>query len=121
MLGWRFGSLFLLGVEEVEFLAGLEADGLAGGDSDLGSGAGIAADSGFARADVEDAKSSQLDAVASGEGLLEALKNRVYRRLRLIARQARTLDDVMDNVLFYQRVHLFLPGLGRQFSRLQGY
>ena len=46
LLGW--GE-----VAEVEFLARLEADCLAGGDGDLGAGPGIAADSGLAGANGE--------------------------------------------------------------------
>jgi len=44
------------GLQRVQFLAGLEAHRLTGGDADLGAGAGVAADAGFACADAEDAK-----------------------------------------------------------------
>jgi len=107
VLGCCFGA-FLFGVEEVEFLAGFEADGFAWGDGDFCAGARIASDAGFAGAYVEDAKAAQFDAIAGCEGLLEAFKNCVDRCFRFIARQARTFDDVMDNILFYQRVHLCL-------------
>ena len=86
----------------MQFLAGLEADGLAGSDADLGAGAGIAADAGFAGADAENAKSAQFDALAGGQGLLQALENRIHRSLRLGARQARALDYMMDDVLLNQ-------------------
>jgi hypothetical protein len=94
-----------LRVEQVQFFAGLEADSLAGGDGYLGSGAWVAADTGLARTNVEDAEAAQLDAVAGGEGLFQAFKYRVYRGLCLIAWQTRAFDDVMDDVLFNQRVH----------------
>ena len=55
------------GLQRVQFLAGLEAHRLAGGDADLGAGAGIAADAGFAGADAEDAKAAQFDALAGGQ------------------------------------------------------
>ena len=95
----------LFAVEEMKFLAGFETDGFAGGDGDFGSGAWVAADSGFARAHIEDAKTAQFDAVSSGQCLFEALKYGIDCRFGLVARQARTFDDVMDNVLFNQRVH----------------
>jgi hypothetical protein len=107
VLGCWFGT-FLFGVEEVEFLAGFEADGFAGGNGDFGSGTRVAADAGLARAHVENAEAAQFYAITCSEGLLQAFKNCVDRCFRFIARQARTLDDVMDNILFYQRVHLCL-------------
>ena len=45
-------------VEEVEFFAGLEADGFAGSDADFGSGARVAAYAGFAGFDVEDSEAA---------------------------------------------------------------
>jgi len=86
----------------VEFLARLESDGLSRRDADLGSGAWIASDTGFARTDAEDAKSAQLNAVARGEGLLEAFKDGIYGGLSLGPRQAGSLDDVMNNILLDQ-------------------
>ncbi len=109
--GRLFGGCFwtlLFGVEEVEFLAWLEADGFAGGDGDFGSGARVAANAGLAGAHIEDAKAAQFNAIAGGEGLLQAFENYVDSCFRFVARQARTFDDVMDNILFYQRVHLCL-------------
>ena len=98
-------SLF---VEQVQFLAWFKADGLARSNGHLGARARVATDSGFARAHIEDAETSQFDAVAGGKCLFQAFKHCVHRRFGFIARQARTFDDVMDNVLFYQRVHPYL-------------
>ena len=92
------GAIF----KRVQFLAGLETNSLAGGDADLSAGPRIAADAGFAGADAENAKSAQFDALAGGQGLLQALENRIHRSLCLGARQARALDYVMDDVLFNQ-------------------
>jgi hypothetical protein len=93
-------------VQRMEFLSWLESNGLARGYADFGSGAGIATDTGFAGANTEDAKSAQFDALAGGQGLLQAFKDRIHRGLRLGARQARALDYVMDDVLFNQRGNL---------------
>lgn len=54
-------------VESVQLFAGLEANGFAGGDADLGAGAGIATDSGFPWTDAEDAEAAELDAVSGGK------------------------------------------------------
>ena len=59
----------------MEFFAGLEADGFAGGDVDLFAGAGVAADAGLAGLDAEDAEAAELDALAAPEGLLEGFEN----------------------------------------------
>ena len=52
------------------FLAGFEAHSFAGGDADLGAGAGVAANAGFAGADAENAKPAQFDALPGRQSLL---------------------------------------------------
>ena len=89
----------------MKFFARLEADGLAWSDRNLGSGARIATDTGFAWADIEDADTAQLDAVTGGEAFFQTFEYRVHCGFCLVARQARTVNDVMDDVLFNQRVH----------------
>jgi hypothetical protein len=93
-------------VEEVKFLAGLEADGFAGSDADLGAGAGIAADAGFAGTDIEDTEAAQLDALALGEGLFEGLEDGIDSGFGLVALEAGALNHLVNDVLFYQG---FLP------------
>jgi hypothetical protein len=90
----------------VQFLAWLEAHRFAWGYAHFGAGAGIAADTGFAGADTENAKSAQFDALAGGQGLLQALKDRIHRRFCLGSRETRALDYMMDDVLFNQRGNL---------------
>lgn len=102
----------------MELFARFEANGFTGGDGDFGSGTRIAADAGFAWTDIEDAEATQLDAVAFGKRLFQAFKYGIDRGFRLIARKTRTLNDVMDNVLFYQRVHPLLQGIA---CRISGY
>jgi len=89
-------------VEEVEFFAGLEADGFAGSDADFGPGAGVAADAGLAGTDVEDAKAAELDALAFGEGALEALEDGIHSGFGLVALQAGALNHLVNDVLFDQ-------------------
>jgi hypothetical protein len=86
----------------MEFLPGFEADSLAGSDADLGAGSRIAANAGFASADAKNAKSAQFDALAGGQGLLEALEYCIHRSLRLSAGEASALDYMMDDVLLNQ-------------------
>ena len=88
------------GVEGVEFFAGLEPDGFAWRDADLGAGAGVAADAGFAWTDTEDAEAAQFDAFAGRESFFETLEDRIDSGFGLGSRQACPLNDVMDNILF---------------------
>jgi hypothetical protein len=90
----------------VEFFAGFEADGFAGGDVDLGTGTGIAPDAGFACTDAEDAEAAELYALTGGQSLLKTFENRIHRRLCFCAWESRALDYVMDDVLFNQRSNL---------------
>jgi hypothetical protein len=87
----------------MQFFARLEAYGFAGSYAYFGSGAGISADSGFARADAEDAKSAQFDALAGGQSLLQALEYRIHGGFRLGARQARAPNYLMYDVLLNQK------------------
>jgi hypothetical protein len=84
----------------VEFFAGLEAYGTAGGDADLGSGAGVAAYSGFAGLDGEDAEAAELDAIAFAEGGLHGLEDDVDGSFGLDARKSCAFDHALDEVLF---------------------
>src|SRR5580700_2817803 len=60
--------------ERLEFLAGLKAHGLAGRNADFLAGAGIAADPGLARANVEHTEPAQLDSLAFSERALHGFK-----------------------------------------------
>jgi hypothetical protein len=90
----------------MQLLARLEAHRLAGSDADLGSGSRIASDAGLSRPHAEHAKPAQFDPLARSQRLLQSLKNRVYGGLCLGARQTRTFDHLMDDVLFDQGMHL---------------
>ena len=93
----------------MEFFTRLETDGFAGGYADFGSGARIAADSGFTGSDAENAESAQLNALAGGKSLLQALEDRIHRGFRLGPRQSRALDYLMDDVLLNQWGNLAGP------------
>ena len=54
-----------LRIQQVKFLARLEANSLARSDRDFRAGPRIAADSRLARADIEHAETAQLDPVAA--------------------------------------------------------
>ena len=100
-----FGRCWCLGVENVQFLAWLEAYRFARGNVDFGSGPGIAADPGLSRPYIEDTEAAQLNAVSVRQGFLEALKNGVDCSLGLHTRQPGAFDYVMDDVLFNQCLH----------------
>jgi hypothetical protein len=91
-----------ISVEEVEFLARLEANRFARGNADFGSGAGITADSGLAGPNVEDPEAAELDALTFGESALKGLEYGVDRSLGFIALQPGALDHLVNDVLFYQ-------------------
>jgi hypothetical protein len=97
-LFWRV----LAGIQNVEFFAGLEANGFTGRDADFSAGARIAANACLPRPDAEHAKAPKFDAVARGESLLESFKDGVDSRLSLGARQACPFNHVMDNILLDQ-------------------
>jgi hypothetical protein len=98
-------------VEEVEVLAGLEADGFAGDDADLGAGAGVATDAGLAGLDGEDTEAAQLDAVSGDHALLHAVEHGVDGGLGLGSWQAGAFDDLLNQILFD---HGGRPSLGSQ-------
>jgi len=75
-----------LRIQQVKFLAWLEAYSLAWSDGDLGPGPRITANSRLARAHVEDPKPTQLNPVAGRQSFLKAFEDRVNGRFRLVAR-----------------------------------
>src|ERR1700690_2670104 len=87
-------------LDGLQFLARLEADGFAGRDVDLRTGARIAPDAGLARPYGEDAKAPQLNAIALGERLLHAFEHGFDRHLRLGLGDAGLVDDFVDQVQF---------------------
>jgi hypothetical protein len=56
-----------LRIQQVKFLARLEANSLAWSDGDFRTGPRVAADTRLTRADIEDAKAAQFDSVARSE------------------------------------------------------
>ena len=91
-----------LRIQQVKFLAWLEAYSLAWGDGDLGPGPWITADSRLARAHIEDPKPTKLNPVAGRESFLQAFEDRVHGRFRLVARQPGLGYYLVDDVLFNQ-------------------
>ena len=89
-------------VEQVQFFAWLEANSAAGSDRHFSPGPGIAPDAGFARFHAEDAKSTQLDAIAGGESILHAHEDGIDSSLGLDARKAGAFGNFMYHVLFDQ-------------------
>jgi hypothetical protein len=89
-------------IQLVEVFAGFEAHSFARGDADFCSGARIASDPCFAGPDIEDAKATQLDAVAPGEGLLETFEDGLNGGLGFDAGQSGTLNYLVYDVLLNQ-------------------
>jgi hypothetical protein len=93
---------FLLLIDELKVFAGLEADGLAGGDAHLGTGARVAADAGLSRLYGEHAKAAQLDAVTVGERGLHGLEDGIDGRLSLDAWKPCAFNDPLNEILLDQ-------------------
>ena len=86
----------------VQLFARLEANGFAWGDADLGAGARVAADAGFAGTDAEDAEAPELDAIAGSESVFQTFEDCIDGCLSLGSRQACPFDHVVDNILLDQ-------------------
>jgi hypothetical protein len=93
-------------IQQVEFFAWLEAHGPAGRDADFRAGSGVASDARFAGFDGKDAKSTQLDAIASAECGFHGLEDYVDGSFCLGARETRTLDYPLNQVLLDHGAYL---------------
>jgi hypothetical protein len=95
-------------IQQVEFFAWLETDRFSGRDADFGAGAGVAANTRLAGLDGEDAETAQLDTVAAAQGSLHGLEDDVYRGFSLSARETRTLDYPLNQILLDHGAYLSL-------------
>jgi hypothetical protein len=89
-------------VDEVEIFSGLEANGLSGGDADLGASARIAAHAGLSGFDGEDAEAAQLDTVALGQSPLHGFEDGVNGGLGLDPGKSGAFDDTLNEILLNQ-------------------
>ncbi len=83
----------------MQLLAGLEADGFAGGDGDFSAGAWVSPDSGLSRLDSEDTKTTKLDAISFNQRPFHAFKDGIDRCFGLGARQSGAFDNPLYQVL----------------------
>jgi len=91
-------------IDRLQFLAGLEANCLAGRNVDLGTGAWIAANTGFARTYVEDAKTAQFNAVALGKSSLHTLEDGLHGALSLGLSDPCAVYHFVDDIEFDQAI-----------------
>ena len=75
-----------LRIQQVKFLAWLETNSLARSDGDFRTGPRVAANPRLARADIEYAKTAQLNPVPRSERFFQAFKDRIDSRFRFVAR-----------------------------------
>jgi hypothetical protein len=98
-----------LGAEEdalAHDLAGLELDGGAGRDDDVGFGfVGVATYAGFGQADLKDTEVSQLDIVAIGEVFRDVVEGFLDHGKGLLLGDANILADFHDHVAFGEICH----------------
>ena len=102
-------------VDEMKFLARLEAYGFAWGNGHFSAGPRVAADASLAWLDGEDAKSTELNAIASDECLLHAFEDGVHGGFRLCPWQTSALNNPLYKILLN---HLGAPSLGCIFYKL---
>lgn len=95
-------------LKRLQFLTRLEPNCLSWRDSNLCARAGIASYACFARADVEDTKSAQLNPFAVSESTLHAFKDRFYGHFCFGFGDASPVNNFVDDVELYQD---FLPGV----------
>jgi hypothetical protein len=98
-------------VDALKFFSRLEADGLAGGNFDFFAGAGVASNSGLAGLDAENAKASELNALAAAKSLFERFEDRFYGLLGFCAANVRRGDNRVYDV---QLDHTSLRGFRGQ-------
>jgi hypothetical protein len=96
----------------MELFTGLEADSLARSDLNLRSSPRVPTDSGLPWFDGEDSEAAKLNSVASNERLFHAVEDSVHRSLRFCSWQASSLNNPLDEILFY---HSGSPSLGCKF------
>jgi len=87
-------------VDRLQLFARLETHSLAGRDADFGAGARVASDAGFARTNVEDAETSELDAITQRQSLLHALKDGFHRHFSFGFGDASLVYDFVDDIEF---------------------
>jgi hypothetical protein len=75
-----------LRIQQVKFLAWLEANSLARSDGDFRTRPRIAANTCLTRTHIEDPETSELNPVARSESFLQAFEDRVDSSFRLVAR-----------------------------------
>jgi hypothetical protein len=83
----------------MKFFARLEPNCFAGGNRNFSACPGIPANAGLPRFHGEDAEAPQFNAVASDEGLLHAVEDRVNRRLCFGSWQSGTLNNPLYKIL----------------------
>jgi len=90
-------------IEQMELFARFEANGFAGRNADLGSGARIAADAGLAWPHIKHAKAAQFNAFPAGESLLHTVEDGVDGSLGFGPWQSRPFNHTLDKVLLDQK------------------
>jgi hypothetical protein len=89
----------------MKLFSGFKAHCLPRSDGHFRAGPWVAPDARLSGPDIEDAETAQLDPVAIGQSLLEALEDRIDSGLGLDAGQTSPFDNVVDDVLFNQCLH----------------
>src|SRR5271166_4249218 len=105
-------------LDRLQFLAGFEADCLAGRNVDFRAGARVSPDAGLAWPHGEDAEAAQLDAIAVRQRSLHAVEHSFDRHFRFGFGNAGPGDDFVDQIQFDHKWLRYVRSPGEQ-SRTQ--
>src|SRR5262249_20586852 len=105
-------------VDGLQLLPRFKAYRLSRRNTDLGPGARIAPNAGFARTHIENAKSTQLNALPLGQGFLHAFKDCFHGQLGLRLGDAGFVDHFVDDIELNHRSALLNCQKGRNLQML---
>jgi hypothetical protein len=87
-------------LQRLQVFTRLKSDSFSGRDVHLGTRSWISSDPGLARLHGKDPKATQFNPIVRFQGILHAIEDGVDRLFRFCLANARTLDDLIDEVEF---------------------
>src|SRR5271166_3582414 len=85
-------------LQGLQFLAGFEADGLAGRDRHFGASSRVTANAGLTRAHIEDTKAAKLDTLPLRQRSFHAFEHGLHGHLGLRFSNAGLVDNFVDDI-----------------------
>jgi hypothetical protein len=85
-------------VKRLQFFPWLEPNRLAGGNGNLCSSTRIPPDAGFSRPNIENPKTTQLDAITIAQCFFHGFKDCLYSHFRFSLCDSRSVNDFVDDI-----------------------